>query len=61
MNCDACVGHVTRALKAVPGVHAARVDLIAGQASVEHDDQVDAPRLVEAVREEDYDAEPIPK
>ena len=61
MNCDACVGHVTRALKGVPGVRAARVDLAAGQASVEHEDDMEPTRLVEAAREEDYDAEPIPK
>ena len=60
MSCAACVGHVTRALAGVPGVRSVRVDLVTGRATVEHDGSADPARMVEAVREEDYGAAPVP-
>ena len=52
MSCQHCVGSVTKALLAVPGVESARVDLDAARAEV----QGNAPRdaLVDAVRRAGY-------
>ena len=38
MSCAHCADHVTKALKGVPGVASARVDLGKGQAEVSYDD-----------------------
>lgn len=52
MSCQHCVGSVTKALLAVPGVESARVDLDAARADVQGNAQRDA--LVEAVRRAGY-------
>lgn len=56
MNCGACVNHVTQALQSVAGVQSADVDLAAGSATVQHDQNTDATRLIEAVAEAGYQA-----
>ena len=56
MNCAACVGHVSRALSALPGVGAVNVDLATGRATVEHEESVPPDRLAAAVHQEDYEA-----
>lgn len=55
MTCDHCVNAVTGALKEVPGVKAAQVDLESKSASVEGE-QVDVQALIAAVEEEGYEA-----
>ena len=56
MMCEACVGHVKKALEAVPGVQSVAVELAAGGASVRHDG-ADEQKLLQAVREEGYEAQ----
>ncbi len=55
MTCQHCVGAVTRALQAVPGVNGVRVDLAEGRAWVEGDPAPEA--LIRAVVNEGYQAE----
>lgn len=57
MTCSNCQKHVGEALKAVPGVASAQVDLMFHKATVSYDPSrttVDA--LVAAVKESGYDA-----
>ncbi len=56
MTCASCVGRVERALKAVPGVTAATVNLATNRAQVTHLPDIAAARLVEAVRAAGYGA-----
>ena len=59
MSCDACVGHVTRALQGLNGVQSAQVSLADKQAVVTYDPaRVQVVRMVEAVAEEGYQASP---
>lgn len=55
MMCEACVGHVTKALESVAGVTKADVTLEAGRAKVYHDGAT-RQALQEAVAEEGYAA-----
>jgi copper chaperone len=60
MTCEHCVAAVTRALEGVDGVARARVDLEAGRAVVEYDEQRTDPRaLASAVADEGYAAEEL--
>jgi copper chaperone CopZ len=55
MSCAHCVDHVTKALKNVPGVITARVDLVKGQAEVSYDDaKADLADLEKAVVKAGY-------
>ena len=57
MMCDACVGHVTRALQALPGVESAAVSLADNQAQVAYDPaQASVEQMISAVEEEGYRA-----
>ena len=58
MTCGHCVRAVTGALKGVPGVKAAEVDLKSGSAEVQG--APDPAALVAAVAEEGYKAEVLP-
>lgn len=58
MTCGHCVRAVTGALKGVPGVEAAEVDLKTGSATVQG--APDPAALVAAVAEEGYKAEVLP-
>ena len=59
MSCEACVGHVTRALQGLDGVQSAQVSLADKQAVVTYDPaRVQAAQMVEAVAEEGYEASP---
>jgi Cu+-exporting ATPase len=60
MSCGNCVKHVTAALRAVPGVTAASVDLAANRAVITHDPST-APvaALIAAVAAAGYDAAAI--
>ncbi|HTL98750.1 MAG TPA: cation transporter [Holophagaceae bacterium] len=58
MTCGHCVRAVTGALKGVPGVKAAEVDLRTGSARVEG--APDPAALLAAVAEEGYKAEVLP-
>ena len=58
MTCGHCVRAVTGALKGVPGVKGAEVDLKGGSATVEG--SPDPAALVAAVEEEGYKAEVLP-
>jgi copper chaperone len=55
MTCGHCQTGVTKALKNVPGVTDAQVDLKTGKAVVYGD--TEPQRLIEAVLEEGYDAQ----
>ncbi|MES4792784.1 MAG: heavy metal-binding protein [Chloroflexota bacterium] len=55
MTCDHCVNAVTSALKSVPGVADATVSLAEKSARISGEG-LDAKKLVEAVREEGYEA-----
>ena len=55
MTCSACVGHVEKALKAVPGVTAATVNLGTEQADVNFDAGVEIAELGRAVAGAGYD------
>ncbi|KAA0227632.1 MAG: heavy-metal-associated domain-containing protein [Dehalococcoidia bacterium] len=55
MTCGHCVKSVTTALQGVSGVTSASVDLDSKSAVVEGD-AVDAAKLIEAVKEEGYEA-----
>ena len=58
MECEACVGHVSRALRDVPGVTSANVSLADERAQVTHDpSQSSVADLLHAVKEEGYMAE----
>lgn len=57
MTCGNCVKHVTQALRAVPGVEAVDVSLERHEAVVQG--QADPARLIAAVVEEGYAAEPV--
>jgi len=57
MSCDACVGHVTRALQGLDGIQSAQVSLAEKQAIVTYDPaRVQVPQMVEAIAEEGYEA-----
>jgi copper ion binding protein len=55
MSCDHCVHHVTKALKEVSGVSAAKVSLEQNSAEVEHADSVSLASLTTAVVEAGYE------
>ena len=55
MTCASCVGRVERALKAVPGVANAVVNLATEKASITADGKVDRAALVKAVEDAGYD------
>jgi len=57
MHCAGCASTVRKAIEGVSGVSSASVSVTEGQASVEGAD-VDPQRVVEAVRNKGYDAEP---
>jgi len=59
MVCDACVGHVTRALTGLDGVQSAVVSLDDHQAIVTYDPAVvTVAQMQEAVADEGYEAAP---
>ncbi|HBG50824.1 CopZ family metallochaperone [Candidatus Macondimonas diazotrophica] len=57
MTCGHCVKAVSSALEQIPGVRAVRVDLERGQAEI--DGSAELAQLIEAVREEGYDVQPV--
>ncbi len=60
MTCASCVAHVERALRELPGVSQAIVNLATGTAKVEFDPaQVSLEQMVQAVHEVGYEAAPI--
>lgn len=61
MTCASCQKHVGEALRGVPGVASASVDLVFHRASVTYDpQQAKVEDLVEAVRKSGYEAQPLP-
>ena len=56
MSCASCVGRVERALKAVPGVEEARVNLVAGTASVDFKEPTDSVHLAQTLKDAGYPA-----
>jgi len=56
MTCGGCVASVTRVLKALPGVEAARVDLASGSAEIDFDPaRCDAGAVRNAIEGAGYD------
>jgi copper chaperone CopZ len=61
MTCANCQRHVGEALRGVPGVASASVDLAFHRASVTYDPQkAKVDDLVHAVQEAGYEAQPLP-
>jgi Cu+-exporting ATPase len=56
MTCASCVAQITRAIKKVPGVEDASVNLATEQATVEHSADLSANLLVAAIEKAGYDA-----
>lgn len=57
MMCDACVGHVTRALQGLAGVQTTQVSLEGKQAIITYDPaQLGVAQVIEAIDEEGYQA-----
>lgn len=55
MRCSGCAANVEKALRGVPGVSQAIIDLKAGKASVEYDpSQTDEKNLASAVKKAGY-------
>ena len=61
MTCASCVGRVERALKKVPGVQNAVVNLATERASVQMSDGTDVGALIAAIAKAGYDAAPVPQ
>ena len=62
MNCDKCVSKVDKAIRSVPGVQQAQVNLKAGNAVVKFDPKsTDPQRLAEAVTKAGYPTKPAEK
>ena len=55
MTCASCVGRVEKAIKAVPGVASAAVNLAAERAHVELADPGRTPAVIEAIRKVGYE------
>lgn len=51
MTCSSCVGLVEKVITAIPAVQSARVNLLAGRASVRHDCSVTKPQMIVQVVE----------
>ena len=58
MHCAGCMAKVERGLLAVPGVHAARVNLTARQVTVRHDESLPLPVLIETLAGSGFPAQP---
>lgn len=56
MSCAACQHYVERALRSVPGVESANVNLLAHTAQIVSEQPLDAEPLIKAVRQAGYDA-----
>ena len=57
MMCDACAGHVARALSGLAGVESAAVHLADGTATVSYDPaRVSSAQMAAAVADEGYEA-----
>ncbi len=56
MSCAACQHHVERALRSVPGVDSATVNLLANSAQITSTNPLEPQPLIEAVRHAGYDA-----
>ncbi len=59
MTCASCVGRVERALKKVPGVQSAVVNLATERASVQLQGSVDVSRLIAAIEKAGYEAQAV--
>lgn len=61
MTCASCVGRVERALKKVPGVQNAVVNLATERASVQVNNGIDVGALIAAIAKAGYEAAPVPQ
>ena len=59
MTCASCVGRVERALKKVPGVQSATVNLATERASVQWQGDTDVNALIAAIEKAGYEARPV--
>ncbi|MEF9947492.1 MAG: heavy metal translocating P-type ATPase [Comamonas sp.] len=59
MTCASCVGRVERALKKVPGVQSATVNLATERASVQWQGDTDVSALIAAIEKAGYEAQPV--
>jgi len=58
MRCASCQAHVLKAVKAVPGVREAEVNLVTGRMTAETDDALEMPRkIIDAVKNAGFTAE----
>ena len=58
LSCPSCVAKIEKSVGAVAGVESVTVHFNTGKIDVEHDDQVSADALVQAVKRTGYDARP---
>lgn len=56
MSCEHCAKSVSQALQTVNGVTSAEVDLEAGRATVQAEDNLEPARLIAAIGEAGYEA-----
>ena len=61
MTCASCVGRVERALKKIPGVQSASVNLATERASVQVSDGTDVGTLIAAIAKAGYEAAAVPQ
>jgi copper chaperone CopZ len=54
MTCANCVRHVTEALREIPGVHSAEVELAEGLARLEVDAEIAVPELTRVLDDAGY-------
>ena len=59
MHCAGCMAKVEHGLMAVPGIHAARVNLTSRQVAIAHDAGLGDAEIGEAIREIGFDATPV--
>ncbi len=55
MTCASCVGRVEKAIQALPDVEHVSVNLMTESASIQYNQQLDIPRLIQAVEKIGYD------
>ena len=60
LSCPSCVAKIEKALSGVSGVAAAKVHFNTGRIEIEHQPEVQAEQLLQAVREVGYDAKVSP-
>lgn len=56
LSCPSCVAKIEKSVGSIPGVETVTVRFNTGKIDIEHDENVDRERLVEAVKNAGYEA-----